>query len=153
MNKLLQKHFEERFDAEPMSGCWIWNGSCNHKGYGYFTFNGLRTRAHRESWEIYRGRIPMGLQVLHKCDVRCCVNPDHLFLGTDKDNSADMVLKGRAAKGSNNGFSKLTEEDIPKIRQLLKEGDLTQTEIGELFGVGYSAISAVKIGSTWGHIR
>jgi hypothetical protein len=76
--------------------CWLWRGHKN-KGYGLFAEDGLkaRKRVHRFSWELHNGAIPGGLLVCHKCDVRCCVRPDHLFLGTHQDNYDDMVSKGR----------------------------------------------------------
>jgi hypothetical protein len=92
--------FEAKFIPEPNSGCWLWTGGTSGYGYGHFSLpvRGCRT-AHRAAWTLYRGQIPAGLHVLHKCDVRCCVNPSHLFLGTHSDNMRDMVRKGRWSKG------------------------------------------------------
>lgn len=88
--------FEARFTPEPNSGCWLWVGGESGFGYGHFTLPASRCRtAHRAAWLLYRGPIPKGLHVLHTCDVRCCVNPDHLWLGTHSDNMTDMVSKGR----------------------------------------------------------
>lgn len=83
---------------EPNSGCWLWTGRYGNNGYGTFGGGrkGERTGAHRLVWEITNGPIPDGLFVLHRCDVRGCVNPEHLFLGTAKDNTQDMMAKGRA---------------------------------------------------------
>jgi hypothetical protein len=90
---------EERFGAfiEPSeSGCWIWTRGLTHNGYGAFLVKrNPHARAHRWAWMLFRGPIPIGLFVLHKCDVRRCVNPDHLFLGTARDNTTDAINKGR----------------------------------------------------------
>lgn len=85
---------------EPNSGCWLWLSSVDAGGYGrlYATGRG-QMLAHRASYESFVGPIPAGMCVCHKCDVRSCVNPDHLWLGTDADNTADMVRKGRQRRG------------------------------------------------------
>ena len=105
----------------------MWTGPRLPKGYGRFKIDGIRfaVYAHRLSWEIHRGPIPDGLFVLHRCDTPACVNPDHLFLGSAKDNAQDCIAKGRAAPteqtrhvGSTNGRAKVTETDILEIRRL-----------------------------------
>ena len=85
--------FEGKIFKEPETGCWLWTGSMFQNGYGEATrgFIGKRIRAHRLAWILYRGTIPDGVQVLHKCDVKHCVNPDHLYLGTSFDNAKDAV--------------------------------------------------------------
>jgi len=79
--------------------CWKWKANTNSDGYGTFWFNKKMTKAHRVSWEIHKGPIPVGKQVLHTCDNPPCVNPEHLFLGTNTDNVQDKVFKYRQAKG------------------------------------------------------
>lgn len=89
------ERFEQKVSPEPNSGCWLWIGAYTDDGYGQLGFRGHNTRAHRAAWILYRGEIPNLLCVLHKCDMRCCVNPDHLWLGDDMDNAQDKMRKGR----------------------------------------------------------
>lgn len=91
--------FSDMFIPEPNSGCWLWIGACDSVGYGNFRIKNKSWKAHRFSWTIHNGIIPDGLFVLHKCDVRPCINPNHLFLGTHLDNMRDMHAKGRARCG------------------------------------------------------
>lgn len=102
MDLIITPKFLERFHGKYIpdkeSGCWLWKGSKNHNGYGEVSYkhcHSKRALAHRVSWAIHQGKIPDGLCVLHKCDVRNCVNPDHLFLGTQQDNLRDCYQKGR----------------------------------------------------------
>jgi hypothetical protein len=86
-------------EPEPMSGCWLWTASLGPKGYGQISafIDGCRRlwRAHRLAWRLFRGTIPTDRYVLHSCDTPCCINPDHLWLGTQADNLADNRRKGR----------------------------------------------------------
>ena len=100
----LRERFMKKWTLEPDSGCWLWTGSRRRHGYGrMYSLDRKGLSAHRVSWELFRGPIPDGLDVLHKCDNPPCVNPDHLFVGTMQDNMDDMVRKGRQARGSRLG--------------------------------------------------
>lgn len=88
------ERFMSRVAVDP-DGCWLWTGLADQHGYGRIHFEGRVTRAHRVSWMIHEGPIPEGQKVLHRCDTPACVRPDHLFLGTQADNMADMNAKGR----------------------------------------------------------
>ncbi len=97
-NKTVAERLDEYSLPVPWSGCALWMGRIDERGYGRIYVRGRNTTAHRAAWEVMRGQIPHGLCVLHKCDVKCCVNPEHLFLGTQHDNVIDMSKKGRGAR-------------------------------------------------------
>jgi hypothetical protein len=90
-----RESFEAKYIPEPNSGCWLWTANCNVGGYGILKYQRKNRPAHRLSWRFYRGEIPTGLLVCHKCDTPACVNPDHLFLGTPTDSQRDCSRKGR----------------------------------------------------------
>ena len=102
-------------------------------------------RAHRLSYELFNGPIPFGMCVLHKCDVKICTNPEHLFLGTEADNAKDKVAKNRQAKGESHGMAKLTEKQVQDIR----EDTRTLREIGKDFGISQTHASAIKSRKVW----
>ena len=90
-----------RYEPEPTSGCWLWTGN-TLGGYGVVSFKRIRKLAHRVSFEYYKGKIPEGLIIRHTCDNPMCINPDHLIVGTNSENSKDMVKRGRSLKGNKN---------------------------------------------------
>lgn len=92
------ERFYGRIERLPWSGCWIWTKGVNNTGYGSIGVGGKWQMAHRFSWESHRGNIPPGKFVLHSCDVRCCVNPEHLFIGDQRENQRDAQNKGRRYK-------------------------------------------------------
>lgn len=144
------RHLELRTIPEPNSGCLLWTGGQSQRGYGAYLTKKKWTLAHRASWEFHRGPIPAGLFVCHKCDVRLCVNPDHLFLGTGADNVADMDAKGRRAnrKGEASPVAKLTNRDVLAIRVDTRSSRVIAAE----YGVSKTAILDVKTRRNWGHI-
>lgn len=136
--------------------CWLWESAINHHGYGLFSIHYKTRRAHRLSWEWANGEIPKGLFVLHECDVRGCVNPDHLFLGTPKDNTKDMYEKGRAnsfpgdRRGESSPTSKLTNDSVLAIRALA--GSISTQAIANQFGVSKSTVQAITCRRLWKHL-
>lgn len=148
----------ERLDRlsmpEPNSGCQLWLGMCHRGGYGYLQdrtpAGQINLMAHRASWECHHGPIPPGLCVCHKCDVPCCINPGHLFLGTRTDNNKDRDAKGRTVlvRGEQHGRHMLTVESV----RLIRADTRRQSAIAEDHGITRSAVSAIKIRRTWRHV-
>lgn len=141
-----RKPVKERFmsHVRPVeSGCWEWTASRHVKGYGWFKFEGKITTAQRVSWRLFHGEIPPGISVLHRCDNPPCVNPEHLFLGTPAENTADMIAKGRQAFGPRHPNTKLSFTQVEEIRRLWATGSMTQREIGRQFGVSPSRVSSI----------
>jgi hypothetical protein len=98
-DKAAYNNFDDWWISEPNTGCWLWLGGLDKDGYGWIALPKLKhARAHRFNYERIKGQIPFGFLVLHKCDMRSCVNPDHLFVGTQKDNQSDAVKKWRHSK-------------------------------------------------------
>jgi len=155
MGKARRATLPRRFWAKvDKSGeCWEWTAA-TAMGYGVINLEGAVTYAHRLSWEMHYGPIPDGLQILHHCDNRRCVRPDHLFLGTLNDNMADMVAKGRHAdaRGEANARSKLTRRDVLAIRQEYAQGQITQSSLAERYGVAISTIGHLLTGRSWRHV-
>jgi hypothetical protein len=150
-----EKTLEERFDAkyipEPNSGCWLWESGFDGWGYGRLKYRRKYLAAHRLSWTIHRGEIPTGMWVLHKCDTPVCVNPDHLFLGTHRDNMRDMVQKGRSywRFGETHPQAKLTKEDVAAILSDTRPKLIIASD----YGIGASHVSAIQLRKKWHHLR
>lgn len=132
--------------ANDTGHCWEWAGKVRPDGYGISKWNGRPTQAHRKAWILANGAIPSGLCVCHHCDNRKCVNPDHLFLGTHKENTADMIRKGRHAR---KGPAKLTPSQVLDVRNRLKGGEM-QKDIAKELGLDRSTISRIATRSNWG---
>lgn len=151
---ILSKKQIQRFTAsfDKKDGCWNWTSYKDTCGYGRFSVNGKHIGAHRVSWIINNGEIPDGMNVCHTCDNRACVNPDHLFLGTQKENVQDMMNKGRYnhPEGVRNTNAKLDEN---KVREIRKNRHMRQVDLAEIFGVSQVAIGCVLRGKTWGHVK
>jgi hypothetical protein len=130
--------------------CWEWTGNVVGNGYGRWVEDGRLWSAHRYAWFRVFGKVPT-LCILHKCDNRICVRPEHLFEGTRSENTADMVAKGRAATGTRNGSARLTEAEIPEIRGALASGATLQS-LADEYGVCIDTISKIKLGRTWRHV-
>lgn len=139
-----------RLNSSPnKSGCLIWTGTIGAGGYGSIKI-GKNIKAHRASWIAHKGEIPKGMMVLHKCDTPACINPDHLFIGTQLDNMRDALAKGRNAdtRGTKNGRAKLTEAQIADIRQ----SEETAVATAAKYGVSSSLISQIRLGQCWRHL-
>jgi len=133
-----------------MADCVVWPGYKNEKGYGKVMVARRCVRAHRHAWGQHFGPIPDGLNVLHNCDNPACINPGHLFLGTQAQNMADKVAKDRQQKGERVPTAKLTEGDVREIRAL--KGSLTQRAIAVRFAVDQSTVSDIVRRKNWRHI-
>lgn len=136
------------------SECWNWKLSTNGVGYGMFFLSGRRHLCHRISWTLFNGAIPAGMCVLHKCDNPNCVNPSHLFLGTQGDNMRDCIAKGRrvtvAPTGEKCHLAKLTDADVVRIRSIYRRGKATS--IAATYGVTKCTINKIIRRNTWKHI-
>jgi len=149
----MPKSLEERFWAKVEKGkgdeCWEWMGWKQNRGYGQVTRGCKLVLTHRYSWQLAYGAIPEDKCVLHKCDNRACVRPDHLFLGTLADNARDAAEKGRMSRGEERPCAKLSEEEVLEIRKRFASGKFLQRELGLEFGVNQPTIGEIVRGDTW----
>lgn len=147
---------KECFENQALDGgdnCWIFLQTDTVTGYGKFAFKGKRYYAHRVSYELYKGPIPTGQRVLHKCDNPPCCNPDHLFLGDQQDNVQDMIAKGRdGVTGIRNGHAILNDDLVRTIREELTKG-IYQQVLADRYGVIRQTISNIKRQITWSHVK
>jgi hypothetical protein len=149
MKPALRERFGTFWTGEPNTGCWLWTGFANSDGYGYIGIAASKpAKAHRVSWELHRGQIPSGVLVCHKCDTPSCVNPDHLFLGTDADNSKDRNQKLRLAYGKRHGTAKLDDAKAKEIRTMIDDG-ISERDVASRFGVSRGTVRAIKSQKTW----
>ena len=152
--KLRIRPLKERFfrHVDKTLSCWLWTGY-KINGYGKIL---VGTRyghqfAHRVSWEIHHSKIPDGMLVCHACDTPACVNPDHLFLGTQKDNLKDMSVKGRSLRGEKSKLAILTEEEVREIRKNWPAK--TQIELSRLYGVSKGCIHRIVRNLNWAWLK
>lgn len=124
------------------TGCWLWTGCTDKDGYGITNANGASIKAHRAAYEIANGEIPDGLIICHTCDISSCVNPNHLYAGTYKENSNDMVARGRSLTGERNHKAKLTETAVINIRSMAADGR-SIASIARLYGVSWNSIDDI----------
>ena len=133
--------------------CWLWLGRVRRDGYGTTRDESLKhTPAHRAAWILVNGPIPDGMCVCHICDVRRCVNPKHLFLGTVRDNKADEMRKGRHGFGAKHPIAKLTDTDVRTIRKLAAN-NIAVRAIADRYGVTYQNIRRIIRRETWRHLE
>ncbi len=158
--------FWARSVVEPTTGCWLWSGYRDWFGHGSLSAGGRRRGAHRVAFELASGPIPEGLFVCHHCDVPACINPEHLYAGTHRDNMRDRNVRGRAAsgdrnasrlypgirRGSRNGGSRLTESVVATIKQRLCAGETLRALAAE-YDVAVSTIGMISNGTNWAHVH
>ena len=130
--------------------CWVWSGATKGNGYGNFRWaDGKYMPAHKAAYLLFVGSIPDGMDVCHSCDVRYCVNPDHLFLGTRTENMDDASCKGRLKRSPSGRRRKLTEAQAQEVRRLL-DLNMTPKQIEEITGVGEWSVGAISRGEIYG---
>lgn len=148
--KILNRH-------KKVNGCWEWNGKLNNSGYGCFqkVIDGkkVEVRAHRVSYEIWKGEITEGMQVCHTCDNPSCCNPDHLWLGTAKENVQDCVKKGRRLNARKRAVAsgKITEEQVIEMRELYRNGT-SRKDLEKRYGMSQSQVSGILTYKFWTQI-
>lgn len=148
----LRQRIEDKYIPEPMSGCWLWLGALNKNGYPQIQVAGWGALgAHRVVYQMEIGPLPDGQDACHRCDVRSCVNPSHIFPGAVGVNIRDMKDKGRAkgAVGARNSHAKISDSDVIKIRSA--KGTLRQ--IGDKFGLSTSQVWAIQNSKSWSHVK
>ena len=151
---------KQRAKINPVTGCWEWIGT-KRNGYGR-TMTGSRTdgtrksiSAHRLSYQLFKGNIPQGCVVCHKCDNPCCINPDHLFAGTVQENVSDRERKGRnkPPKGACNGRAKLSEKDVLAARTERIDRGTSYQALAKKYGVAKKTIMDAVKGVNWKHLN
>lgn len=140
----IEQAFTKYFVRGEAGQCWEWQGNRANTGYGRVSIEGKRMLAHRASYLIHYGYLPDDLEVCHSCDNRPCVNPEHLFLGTHRDNMADASAKGKSAV-------KLTQAMADEIRRLCAQGHRRQAAVARQFGVSPTTVTEIVLGRTWRH--
>jgi hypothetical protein len=143
--------FEMKVEKIPFDTCWWWTACKNADGYGTFWYDGKVRGAHIAAYLLFRGTISIGQRVLHKCDNPSCVNPRHLWLGTQQENIRDCVSKNRQAKGFRKANCKLTPESVLCIRKDRKLG-MRYKDLANKYGVTVGAIQQVIIGRNWKYV-
>lgn len=149
----LEERFWEKVDVRDKTACWEWLGSKTSQGYGCIRMERKTEKAHRASWVLHHGAIPEGLHVLHRCDNPSCVNPNHLWLGTNYDNVQDRDQKGRYPwrPGESHPRAKLTEPQVIEIRRRADGGEGCQA-IAKDYGVSRTTVGDIKYRRSWRHI-
>ncbi len=127
--KTLLEQFENKYEVITETGCWIWTGALASNGYGHIRRDGGIITAHKASYMLYKGDIPDGHDVCHRCDVRCCANPDHLWLGSRSDNLCDMMRKSRHNRVLTYEQALVIKASTKKVSDLALEYNCSETMI------------------------
>jgi len=145
-----EERFLRKVKKRKNDECWLWLGHTT-RGYGRIKVNGKMVGTHQFSYELHKGKIPNGLLVCHSCDNPSCVNPKHLWLGTQKENMEDCKRKGRIYErsGEKNPNARLTQKQVDKIREMYATGKYFQKEIGKMFSVKQDVISKITTKTKW----
>lgn len=144
------ERFWKKVDKRGPNDCWPWTAHTK-SGYGELRIDGANVYAHRFSWELHNGPIPDGMFVCHSCDRKRCTNPNHLFIGTPQENIQDMLDKERQQRGTRHWRSKLTPEDVRRIRALRETGMILE-DIAAQIGVSRTTVWTIVKGKTWSHV-
>lgn len=141
-------------NSEIKKDCIIFTGYKNKYGYGVIVFNNMRTKAHRLAFKLSNPGISLtkNKNVCHHCDNRSCINPNHLFIGTNGDNNRDRTAKGRSARGERHGMSKLTTDEVKEIKNLITVGEESLASIARTYKVSRRLIQWIKRGECWGYL-
>lgn len=148
----LRQKLKSKSVVNEVTGCWEFQHACA-SGYGSVWTRRGTMSAHKASYTAFVGEVPEGLCVMHSCDNTGCINPEHLELGTPKDNSEDMVFRGRSAVGERNGHAVLSVEQIEEIRAKWRIGGVTQTSLARQYGVSISTVHLIVRHKTWRHLH
>lgn len=150
------RFFDGKVSYDHDSGCIRWTKCISRLGYGQANRTAGEVKTHRISWALMNGAIPNGLHVLHECDVRACVNPFHLSVGTHADNMAAMSARGRgkcpSLRGADNPMAVLDDDKVWAIRAMLKAGAFSQAEIAKSYKIAPMTVSVVARNKSWRHI-
>lgn len=149
----LAMRFAQRVGEHTATGCLLWQGAHDNRGYGrLYDEHGRFWFAHRAAWFLANGTLPDDLWICHTCDVPQCVAIAHLFIGTPADNAADMTRKGRGRVGVRNGAAELTAKQVIAIRVRYARGGISQRSLARMYGVGVATICNILTRRSWQHI-
>lgn len=152
-NPITEQEFWRRARRDA-NGCLVWIRRLDQNGYAPIFRRGRWTKAHRLAWEFSNGKVPSGMNVCHRCDNRACIEPTHLFVGTQSDNMRDCENKGRANHpvGERNNKAKLTSEEVLELRRRRAAGE-SMYRLGKVFGIARQSVRSIILGRHWRHVQ
>lgn len=151
LEKTIEERFYDKIKINKENGCHEWQASISRRGYGQFALNSTTQVSHRVAWLLSYGQIPKGIYVLHHCGNPKCVNPAHLFLGTQRDNMNEAISKNIYFRSSGN--AKITEKQVIRVKGMLQDGIYSVATIAKRFDVSWHAIYDIKHNRTWKHLQ